>query len=289
MGYIYKVTNMLNGKVYIGQTRRTIRIRWREHIHDAFDREKPCKFALHCAIRKYGKDAFTVEMIEECDNNVLDEREKYWIEQCNSRKHGYNMERGGSGNKGHPIYQYALDGTFIRGFNTTREACIAIGTQYISFNANDATLTSGGYLWRRFKTDKIAPVHIRQYEKRVYQYTSDGDYIGEFDSLVHAAQAVRGRNTGALIGAVCRGDRQHAYGYRWSFTKEAHLHEAVPPKNYKKVIRISPDSGEQKVYPTIANAAKDTGVSPPNITEACKGRLRTSGGYFWKYYDQTAI
>ena len=74
MGYIYKVTNTVNGKLYIGQTSRTIEVRWREHIQDAFGRNNKGFFALHRAIKKYGKDAFKIEQIEECDSSVLDER-----------------------------------------------------------------------------------------------------------------------------------------------------------------------------------------------------------------------
>ena len=180
------------------------------------------------------------------------------------------------------MYQYALDGTFIREFDSTQEACAAIGKRLI-FNANDATLVIGGYLWRRYKADKIEPVQYHPQEKPVHQYSITGEYIATFDSLAKAARAVRGRNRGTLIGAVCRGDRQYAYGYRWSFEKEERLHEAVPPKHFKKVVRITPDTGEEKVYSTIAEAAKDNNACAPNITEVCKGRMQTCKGYYWKY------
>ena len=60
MGYIYKVTNNINGKMYIGQTRRTIEQRWKQHIYDSFNNSLDTS-AFHCAIRKYGIEAFKIE------------------------------------------------------------------------------------------------------------------------------------------------------------------------------------------------------------------------------------
>ena len=70
MGVIYKITNNINGKSYIGQTNNFER-RMREH--------KRCvdSSAIHCAIQKYGADSFTYKIIEECDDSLLNEREIY--------------------------------------------------------------------------------------------------------------------------------------------------------------------------------------------------------------------
>lgn len=284
MGFIYKITNSVNNKLYIGQTRRTINERWKEHLYDAFSIKNPCKFPLHCALRKYGKEAFSVEEIEQCDNDDLDTRERYWILYYHSNEDGYNIDLGGKGNKGHPVYQYALDGTFLREYETIKDARDAIGGRFINFNANDPTLTIGGYLWRRYKAEKIDGVDVRQHEKTVHQYTMDGEYIISYDSLVKAAQAVCKRDTGTLIGAVCRGDCRCAYGYRWSFDKVDCLLDIVPRKRQRKVIRISLDGLETKVYDTIQEAAQDNNAQPPNIIQVCQGHHQTCKGYKWQYY-----
>ena len=93
MGYIYKITNLINGKVYIGQTRRTIEIRWRDHVYDS----KRSEYPIHRAIRKYGVDNFKIEMLEECENDKLDEKEIYWIKEYDSTNSdkGYNATSGG--------------------------------------------------------------------------------------------------------------------------------------------------------------------------------------------------
>ena len=95
MAYIYKIVNDINNKVYIGQT-IDIEKRWYKHRYLAssgFDRH------LYNAMRKYGIDNFHIEVIEECPEEELDEREKHWIQQYNStdRNYGYNKSFGGEG------------------------------------------------------------------------------------------------------------------------------------------------------------------------------------------------
>ena len=65
-----------------------------------------------------------------------------------------------------------------------------------------------------------------------------------------------------------------------------HLNDPVPSKHYRKVIRISPDSGEEKIYPTITAAAKENNVCTPNIIQVCNGKNPKAKGYYWKYYDE---
>ena len=92
-GYIYKITNKVNGKSYIGQTRYTIEFRWRQHIH------KKDNTYFHNAIKKYGVDNFIVEKLEECNIEDLNEKEIYYIAKYNTFKDGYNLTIGGDGNR----------------------------------------------------------------------------------------------------------------------------------------------------------------------------------------------
>ena len=96
--FIYKITNKINGKIYVGQVyNRSIMDRFKRHCTDA----KPdCKMAIDRAIYKYGVDNFTVEQIDKADNlNELNKKEIYWIEKLksNDSKYGYNLTRGGEG------------------------------------------------------------------------------------------------------------------------------------------------------------------------------------------------
>ena len=96
-GIIYKITNIINHKVYIGQTVNTLKNRWNKHCHSS-----GCRI-LYNAILKYGKDSFTQEVIEEIPIEKLDEREIYWISfyKSNEKTFGYNILQGGNlGRKG---------------------------------------------------------------------------------------------------------------------------------------------------------------------------------------------
>ena len=100
MGYIYKITNLINQKIYIGKTIDSIYNRFSKHKYEAIyhpERTSP----LHAAIRKYGPDNFIIEKVEECNNEILSERERYWIKFYNSyedKNVGYNATPGGEGN-----------------------------------------------------------------------------------------------------------------------------------------------------------------------------------------------
>lgn len=94
---IYIITNLINGKQYVGMTSKTLEVRFSGHKADA-RRNKP--WILHKAIRKYGEDNFKIELLEETNASNLDELgiiESSWIEKLNPE---YNMSLGGEGNRG---------------------------------------------------------------------------------------------------------------------------------------------------------------------------------------------
>ena len=97
MGLIYKVTCTVNNKKYIGQTIGTLKERKSQHLQNA--RRLSKKYSLlYKAIRKYGEDRFVWEIIEECDNSILDEREIFHIanEKSFVEDGGYNLTEGGA-------------------------------------------------------------------------------------------------------------------------------------------------------------------------------------------------
>lgn len=92
-GIIYKITNKVNGKSYIGQTRYTIEFRWKQHQH------KKDNTYFHNAIHKYGVDNFSIEILEECDIEELNQKEIFYIAKYDTFKNGYNLTIGGDGNR----------------------------------------------------------------------------------------------------------------------------------------------------------------------------------------------
>lgn len=87
--YIYKITNKINNKIYIGQTIRSVEERWKRHINDAINNILDTHFAR--AIRYYKPENFTLEIIDIANNqDELNKKEQYWIQYYDSTNYGYN-------------------------------------------------------------------------------------------------------------------------------------------------------------------------------------------------------
>ncbi len=94
---IYKITNRINGKHYIGKTKYSLEHRWKRHLSRS---RNGSKFRFHSAIRKYGEDNWEFSIIETHytnDENLINEREKHFINVFESYNNGYNANSGGSG------------------------------------------------------------------------------------------------------------------------------------------------------------------------------------------------
>lgn len=97
MGCVYRITNNVNRKTYIGMTVRTPDQRWWEHRNEA---KKGSNYFIHQAIRKYGEDNFSFEIIAESD--CVDELKRLEIDNIKTYRshmtqHGYNKTWGGDG------------------------------------------------------------------------------------------------------------------------------------------------------------------------------------------------
>ena len=91
---VYKITNLINHKLYIGITKRNPKIRFNEHFSNKNE-------LLYKAKEKYGKENFSLEIIEKnIPEDNIDEKERYYIKLYNSlTPNGYNLSIGGISNK----------------------------------------------------------------------------------------------------------------------------------------------------------------------------------------------
>lgn len=361
MGYIYKVTNNINGNIYIGQTSRTIQQRWNDHIYQTYSPIEPYKSALHDAIKKYGQDSFTVTEVEQCANDKLNEREIYWIDYYNSYNKGYNLSRGGGGwrkcddeklmelwnagysvaemiemidigrdtisnhlkslgvsgeeiekrgkqcggrKKSKPVYQYDIDGNFIREFQTIKDAEKYIGG--IQIHTDTKYKSYGGYLWRNFKVDKIdlggkrqnpKPKVIKESKpkpvKKVYQYSIYGEYIQSFNSCTEAAEYLQ-KNSPNEIGKACNGYRKQTYGYQWRYEKFDKIESIAEDKSLrfvhsKEVHQYDIDGNYIQSFDNSEEAAKALNMKTSrSIRKVCDGKLRQTHGFQWRHekYDK---
>ena len=128
MGIIYKIENVITHKVYIGQTKYTLDKRWKQHIREskaALDGIRQSFPLFHRMIIKYGEDNFITSVLEECDDALLNDREKYWITKYNSYRDGYNGTCGGQdifSSHSQKVSEFSLTGEFIRTFESAKDA-----------------------------------------------------------------------------------------------------------------------------------------------------------------------
>ena len=191
---IYKITNLTNNKCYIGQSVH-IEQRWKDHIRCMSDsRRDAYNRPLYKAFRKYGIDNFSFEILEECTEDKLNEREQYWILFYHSidKQYGYNLilsnQTANHSNK--IVKQYSLNGEYITSYNSTREAERATGVDHtlIGRCCNHKTQHAGNFQWC-YNDDEINNRQAITHKVNIGQYDLDGKLIRTFDSIKEAASA----------------------------------------------------------------------------------------------------
>lgn len=237
-GYIYMISNTENDKLYIGQTRRNLNIRWRQHLLSSKN-EKENYTLLYRAMNKYGCDKFNIHLIKEYSFDSKDEliktlnqEEIRYISEYNSVKpNGYNMQLGGKSPTESlkcPVDKYSTDGKFINSYESFSDACLDsdenLNPRHISECCKGLLYTSGGYVWR-FKGDpfdkygtkdrRCAPVDV---------YTKNGDFINHYETFMDAIYEILGSTDhhkySSHITSCCKGERKSAYGYVWRYAGE---------------------------------------------------------------------
>jgi hypothetical protein len=156
---IYKITNNINGKVYIGQTVTTVQNRWRQHITQSSRKNRS---ALHSAIEKYGKENFALESIDSAISiEELNFKEEFWITQLNSVvPNGYNLRPGGNNKRHHietkrklslnrPFVVHKKDGQFIGEWDSELQCAqdLAISKSHIGCCLKNIRIITGGYIF----------------------------------------------------------------------------------------------------------------------------------------------
>ena len=207
MGYIYKITNNINGKCYVGKTERTIEVRWSEHIRPS---RWKMDLPLYRAFLKYGIDNFSIEEVEECDNAILDEREIYWINYFDTYKKGYNCTAGGEG--GIKIYDEYIDMIIERYQSGERLDQLCKEYHYAYINVCREMQNRG-----IFPNTFAGPEKLSKKIYAVDPYTLK--VVAEYESISAAGRALckEGNNPRAIANHICKQkDTQHiTHGFLW--------------------------------------------------------------------------
>lgn len=246
MGYIYKITNDINEKVYIGQTSKSRPTdRWSQHKSDSKNIRDKDNSILHNAMHKYGVEHFYFEIIEEVNNYFLDEREIYWIKFYNSKTpNGYNISEGGK-------VPHGIKSKF-KGIPRTDEVRQKLKASWTDEKRLEQSLKMRGennpmygktlsketkQKIREKLTGENNPFYGKRHDKETKQKLSQyqdhkkkqvlmldkntSKVLQKFSSLSEAGRFVKGDDS--YISKACRRKTRTgeniAYGYRWEFVE----------------------------------------------------------------------
>lgn len=227
MYHIYKITNLVNNKMYIGQSARGVAERFHRHICDAMNGKLDTHFAR--AIRKYGPENFTVDVIDTVDSQEeLNQQEQYWIRAYDSIHHGYNE----------------TDAIYKSGGNTymskTESEMLAIGARI-----------------RETKLGSKNP-HSRKIKCR-------NEITGEelFFDTVKECQEYFGETRHRFITSRVTHCTRSLYLGEWNIAYQeepyAELTERVIRRRYE--VRVTNlETAEQSVYPSISMVSRELGI-----------------------------
>lgn len=280
MGIIYKVTCLINGKVYIGQTINSLAKRKSQHIYNAIDKDNN-KF--HNAIRKYGEENFNWEIIEEIDNDLLDDREIYWIQYYNSYKSGYNSTIGGnSGLKRNDKIIKELFQNGLNGQQISEQTGYSSSTVYISLK-NLGLLEEAYKRWRQQVGDKNG--------LQIEQYDIKGNLIDIYKSVSEAS-----RQTQIAVSAISRAallQCRSAGKFLWRYSdSKITVEELVKRYNAplltgkgKQIGKFDAQGHLIDCYRSISEAARENKCDRKWLS-ACIKNKKPAYGFFWTILEE---
>ena len=245
--HIYKITNLINKKIYIGLSVSSTEERWKSHLWNARENSNS---AIDRAIHRYGKKNFKYEIIERVPFSKgirhLENREIFYISKFKSNKGnvGYNRSLGGNVNvakriseihkakasKSQPslikIAAYKKNGDLFRKFNSLKEAstffnCTSTAI-HKSLNRQDRLCQN--FMWRTSKSDKFHKkinkfTHtILRKRKEVYQWSREGEFIKKYNSISEASKETK--ITPGDISRVLKGITMFSKGSHWTYKKK---------------------------------------------------------------------
>lgn len=211
MAFIYKITNIVNQKCYIGKTLDTVEKRWKEHQKDAF-KSRNERRPFYAAIRKYGVDAFVTEVLEECNENIASEREVYYIEKYNSFHFGYNATKGGDGKT--TVDYDKVEEVFLQNKNCRETARIL----NICEDTVSKIVKSRGHQTIIGNAPKIK---VGMYDKNTDELIMVFNGVREAGRYVVQTYGVaESFADGSHISQCCKGIRKTARGFKWHYIEE---------------------------------------------------------------------
>ena len=299
-GYIYCITNLVDGRQYVGQTSMTVRKRYKAHLRCA-ESESDTTSLLYNAMRKYGIDNFSVTTIETVYaetrdelKSMLNDREVFHILNKNTYKpNGYNMTEGGNAVPGcivKPVYKVDSDGTVIERYDSIVDAETQNGLPLGSIKGalSRDTHHAGGAFWYDASENTMSiGQNIGKQKTQLVPaccFSLSGVLIKRFNSIVDAE-----KSTGiphSHISSACSEKRKSAGGYLWSYDINA---PKYAPK-YKEcrnrpVVQMDLQGNIINEFCSATHASKELGLQQSLISACCLGKRKSTGGYRWAFLN----
>lgn len=275
MLHLYCITNKINGKKYVGITKQGADRRFRQHISDA----KRCKTVLHNAIRKYGPESFSLEIL--CKARSYDElirMERETIESLSTmHPNGYNMTYGGDANW-RLVSSEAMKararkaGDKLLGFKHSKDFGEKVSRAKKGKPLSDSNLEA-------IRKSKSTPVVCIDNGMVFYNGHEAKKWLKSvgFDKASYTQ-----------VVAACRGRIKTAYGFRWKYKgSPAPIHHEK--RGLKRRVRSIDIPG--KVFDTVSAAVgyiaktKNPKAASSAISKAASGKLKSAYGFRWEYVD----
>lgn len=292
--YIYKATNKLNGKSYIGQT-IDFKRRVHEHIHR---RDGYCDVnsIFHKALNKYGKDQFEWTILMTVPGKEFaNVAERAMIKKYDTYKpHGYNLTKGGDGGSmwnAMPVVCLTLDGKFVKRYDS---ACAASEDGFyfggVLKSCRDPHSSTKGHIfmfesdYKKYGGRKKAEKRMSKRAREIYQCDMNGTLIKKFKMICDAEKELGIRHTG--IVSCAKGKVKSAGGYIFVYPEDFPIKNIESHKKKvkgHKVAKIDKDTGEVlAIFDRMSDAARELNGSHKCIHKVVDEPDRTAYGFVWK-------
>lgn len=297
-GYVYKITNLINRKIYIGITKRNIKIRFNEHA-TCVKRQPNRPSVIGLAIEKYGKENFNIEVLEKIEldtnenlNDKLNILEKQYVKKFQSYKKeiGYNRTMGGDSAANQiskRIVQYDINENIVNIYESETQGSIETGVPVGDISkccrGKGTSYLAGGFYW----TFEGEPIRKSKYNiiknREIDKYDLDGNLICEFKCTNDISDNKKLLNR---IRNCCKGRTYNVDGYVYRYKGDSF--DKYPCKN-KQIInnsivnQYSLDNIYINTYQTMKNAGEINNIDPSCISDACRKKTKTAGKYKWYY------
>lgn len=290
---VYKTTNTVNNKIYIGVHLEDLNSPNKYIGCGIYSNTSKCKTHFQNAVKKYGYDKFKREILftypnsEEGMELAYSKEAELVNEEFIKRNDVYNMQVGGKlttfENRKKKISQYSLEGKFIKSFDSIEEAKQETGLYTIAAAVLGYSKYCGNFQWKEYDPNEIDIEPIQIKEKPVYQFDLQGNFLKVWKSASLASKQFNNPSAArTAIHNVCHNITRQAYGYYWSFKRRFEYNEYIKTK----AVACYDDNGNFITsYTSLKEAAEALGLKDGTCISKCiSGKSKHAKGFRWRFF-----